>query len=312
MKKVFFTIFLLLFLANNESVAQTDDIQIILDEGSYFELNEEEVDNFSNKALTAYESDKFKQAGLFFIKAFKYSSGRDRSLLYNGLNSFISAEDVDNATVCYDKFLEVGIDDLKKKELLKLHKNMAIIYDTQNDSEKFFQVIDRAIVLNENENEIDFFLIKANHYFKTGDTTNFMLNLNKVHQIDPNHFNTNYNLGFLYYEKGDFNKSKYHYQKALKANKKSEAANLNYAVLLLSQENEIIEEMNSLGVSREDSKKYDALKKQREKIHKSAIPYLKKVLKINSKNTEVIKTLTAIYEGLGYDKKIEKLKKQTS
>jgi len=310
MKKTLYTIFLILFLIGNYSIAQTLEGKVTLSSDSYFELNNEEIENFKNKAVVAYENEEFQQAGFLFVEAFKYSAGTDNNLLSNGLTSFVSARDVDNSNACYDKLLEGAINSLKKKTQFSLHRNMAILYESHDNFEKFVKAIDLARTLD--KDEVDLLLMKANYYFEKGDTPNFIVTLEQAHHIDSKHFTVNYNLGYLYYDGGDFDKAKYHYKKALKADKKSEAANMNYAVLLLSQENDIINEMNNLGHSKSDLKKYDSLKKERERIHKSVIPYLEKVLKINNKNAEVIRTLTAIYEGLGYDKKIEKLQKQTS
>lgn len=66
--------------------------------------------------------------------------------------------------------------------------------------------------------------------------------------------------------------------------------------------------MNNLGYSKKDKKEYDLLTKKRKEIHKSLVPYLKKVLKANSNNKEAAKTLITIYNGLGKDRKAKKIK----
>ena len=56
--------------------------------------------------------------------------------------------------------------------------------------------------------------------------------------------------------------------------------------------------MNKLGTSAPEMKKYDVLKKQREDLYKSAIPFLKKVTELDPQNIEAIKTLIGVYNAI--------------
>jgi hypothetical protein len=68
--------------------------------------------------------------------------------------------------------------------------------------------------------------------------------------------------------------------------------------------------MNKLGTSPADTKKYDVLKKQREDVYKSAIPYLEKVTELDSENVEAIKTLIGVYNALEMTDKAKALKEK--
>jgi hypothetical protein len=70
------------------------------------------------------------------------------------------------------------------------------------------------------------------------------------------------------------------------------------AALKLESENAIIAEMNKLGTSDKDMKRYAALKAQRQSIFKSVIPYLVKALEVDPKNEDVSKTLLGVYSAL--------------
>ena len=61
-------------------------------------------------------------------------------------------------------------------------------------------------------------------------------------------------------------------------------AYLNLVSLILEQENTIVEEMNSLGTSRAENKKYDELKLKRESIYMECVPILQKLIEIDSKS----------------------------
>ena len=73
---------------------------------------------------------------------------------------------------------------------------------------------------------------------------------------------------------------------------------MNMAVLILDQEKGIIDEMNKLGTSAADNKKYDELKVKREKVYRDATPYLSKVLELNPKDINAATTLMNLYSAL--------------
>jgi tetratricopeptide (TPR) repeat protein len=75
-------------------------------------------------------------------------------------------------------------------------------------------------------------------------------------------------------------------------------AYINLAALKLEGEKVIIDEMNKLGNSEKDMKRYNVLKTKRENLFKSAIPYLQKAYDIDPKNIDVAKTLLNVYSAL--------------
>jgi len=56
--------------------------------------------------------------------------------------------------------------------------------------------------------------------------------------------------------------------------------------------------MNKLGTSPKDMKRYEVLKKQREDLFRSAVPFLQKAVELDPKNTDVVKTLLNVYSAL--------------
>ena len=57
---------------------------------------------------------------------------------------------------------------------------------------------------------------------------------------------------------------------------------MNLVALILEQEQEIVEQMNSLGTSAADNAKYDALKTDREELYKECVPILKSLIEIGA------------------------------
>src|SRR5690606_21629481 len=99
-----------------------------------------------------------------------------------------------------------------------------------------------------------------------------------------------------------------YYEKALELDPVYEAALINIAVLKLSGEDALVEEMNSLGNSRADNQKYDQLKQQRNDIYSETLPYLEKALKLKPDSQEVVRTLMNIYGQLADEVKYKEMK----
>lgn len=103
-----------------------------------------------------------------------------------------------------------------------------------------------------------------------------------------------------------------YYERAIELDPKKESPMINLAILKLSAEEPLIEEMNSLGMSAADNRRYEELKAQREDIYRDVVPLLERANKINPKNIEVIRTLMNIYGQLGDDAKVEEMRAKLS
>ncbi|MDG2431871.1 hypothetical protein [Flavobacterium sp.] len=84
----------------------------------------------------------------------------------------------------------------------------------------------------------------------------------------------------------------------MEINPKYVNAYINLAALKLENEKPIIDEMNKLGTSDKDMKRYEVLKKQREAVFRSVIPYLEKAFEVDAKNEAVSSTLINVYSAL--------------
>ena len=73
---------------------------------------------------------------------------------------------------------------------------------------------------------------------------------------------------------------------------------VNIGVLILSREGAIVEEMNSLGTTEADNKRYDELARNRLEIYKEALPYIEKAYSIDSSKEDIKNTITNIKNAL--------------
>jgi len=132
--------------------------------------------------------------------------------------------------------------------------------------------------------------------------------MSEVVASDPNNPELYYNLGVGSAELGEKEKAMGYYKKVIELDPEYAPAHINTAVLILSKESELNEQMNALGTSKADYKKYDELKEVKTELYRSALPYLEKAVSLRPDNVEIVRTLMGIYSQLGQDDKFKAMK----
>jgi tetratricopeptide (TPR) repeat protein len=132
--------------------------------------------------------------------------------------------------------------------------------------------------------------------------------IEEVLQKSPNDADLYYNLGVIAGTSKNEAEAEKYYLKAIELNPKYSNAYLNLAILKLDVDVKIVEEMNTLGNSAKDNKRYDELKGEREKVFRVALPYLEKVVELEPGNIEAKQTLLNVYTSLDMTDKYKALK----
>ena len=127
---------------------------------------------------------------------------------------------------------------------------------------------------------------------------------------DPNNHILYFNLGVITAEQGDRAKARAYYETAIELNSSYAASYLNLAALILDEEPELVEKMNSLGNSRADNIKYEQFQKQREGLFLEAVPVLEKLTEIDPSNFEALNTLKNIFGTIGDAANFKKMKEK--
>ena len=140
---------------------------------------------------------------------------------------------------------------------------------------------------------------RSNIKWELGDVESYKSLISQALEIDPSNADLLFNLGVVSADNDDIENAKIYYNKAISVDPKYTKAYLNIAALILSQEEGIIEEMNSLGTSNADYNRYDDLQDVRNNIYKEAIPYLETILSIENNNISAARTLRNIYSAVG-------------
>ena len=300
-----------------------------------------EIQTYANEV---YNSGNFKEAAFNYNLAHKMSPNKT-DLLYYAAVSAINGNDYNTALVYYEKLKELkytgiitkyyatSVETGAEKEISEVEyslfqkskdyenvreedtksvypniiKSIALLYDNLGMQEKAIQAVEEARA--ENPTDVDLILTEANINFRLGNNERYSELVSEALKQDPNNATLYYNLGVVSSELGEKKDARNYYSKAIELDPKMQNAYLNIVSLILEQENAIVEEMNSLGTSRAENKKYDELKLKRESIYMECVPILQKLIEIDSKsNIEAIQTLKNIYATVGDTEGFSKMK----
>jgi len=197
---------------------------------------------------------------------------------------------------------EMRVTESKKGEIAK---NIALIYISQGKDEEAMAAIEDA--KKENPEDTSLMQAEADVQYKLGNVEKYKEIMETIVSKDPENPDLLYNLGVSASKLGDNDKALEYYNKAIELKPDYTNAQINAASLILSKETSIVDEMNGLGNSAKDNKRYDVLKAERENLYKSAVPYLEGALKSDSDNVEAVRTLMNIFYQLD-DPKAEEMK----
>ena len=175
-------------------------------------------------------------------------------------------------------------------------KNIALIYKELGQNDKALAAIEAA--RSSNPDDVGLIITAANIYFELDNKEAFKVAMAEAIEKEPNNPVLYYNLGVVSGELGEKDVAVSYYEKSIELDPTNENSYLNLVALILDGEQDIVDEMNSLGTSRADNLKYDELKELRENLYKECVPILQDLISINN-NIEAIRTLMNIYGTIG-------------
>ena len=175
-------------------------------------------------------------------------------------------------------------------------KNIALIYKELGQNDKALAAIEAA--RSSNPDDVGLIITAANIYFELDNKEAFKVAMSEAIEKEPNNPVLYYNLGVVSGELGEKDVAISYYEKSIELDPTNENSYLNLVALILEGEQDIVDQMNSLGTSRSDNLKYDELKGLRENLYKECVPILQDLITINN-NVEAIRTLMNIYGTIG-------------
>ncbi len=296
-----------------------------------------------NNAVEDQNKDNNLMASKKLYESYKLGK-KDTLYLYYAANSALNAQDYDTALEYYNtlidldydgsetlyqaKNVETGVvetfgnkvlrdasvksgshtqpnDEVTPSKKGEIAKFISLIYIEQDKPDQAIEAM--KIAKEENPNDIPLMQAEADLYYKLGDMNKYKDIMSKISELSPDDPIIFYNLGVSTEKLEDFDKAKEFYLKAIELDPKMANAYNNVASIILKKDREITEEMNKLGMSAADTKKYDKLKAQKIEVLKEAIPYLQKTIELDSTNLNAMKYLKSIYYQIGNNEKAKEM-----
>ena len=301
-----------------QAATSVDKIKNLLINSAVAATKENNNIDGAKKLYQAYMLDKKDTINLYYA-ASTYVAAKDydkamelyselKKLNYSGkMTQYLAVSKINDqennfATAAErDKAVKLGTHEKPRTEEIpskrgEIYKNMALILVEKGQIAEAKQAVADAVKANPDDNSLK--LTEANLYLQTKDFEKYKQIINDVLAKNPNDYALIYNLGVIAANNNNNEEAEKYYKKTIELKPDYLNAYINLAVLKLQNEKVLIEEMNKLGTSDKDMKRYDVLKKKREDLFISVLPYLKKAYELDPENEDVAKTLSVVYSAL--------------
>jgi tetratricopeptide (TPR) repeat protein len=258
-------------------------------------------------SVTALDYDK----ALSYYNELKALNYTGEKTVYWAVNKTSKVEESFSTTNERDLFIKAGTHEKPRDEKLEsqrgeIYKNIALILIEKGRNEEAKLAVADARKANPNDKSL--ILTEVDLYLKLKDFDTYTRLANQALANDPNNVDLLYNLGVLSSDGNKLEEAEKYYKRALEIDPNYFNANLNLAELKLRGDEKFVAEMNKLGTSEKDNKRYEVLKAEREKNFKSILPYLEKAVEIKPDNDAAKRTLLSVYNALEMTDKYKALK----
>ena len=282
----------------------------------------------AKKLYDAYLLDKKDTINLYYaastyVNAKEYETAYNaydelKKLNYSGkgtnfyaVNKINGEEQIFSTAKERDQMVKLGTHEKPRNEELpskrgEIYKNMALILVQNGKVAEAKKAIAEARVANPEDKTL--ILTEANLYLDTKDFDTYKKLITEVLAQSPNDADLVFNLGVISYNAKNLVEAEKYYKRAIEIKPDYVNAYLNLAILKLDADKKLFEEIQKLGNSEKDNKRYEVLKKQREVVFTSALPYLEKASELDGTNEEVKGTLLSVYRALEMTEKAKALK----
>ncbi|MCF6132279.1 tetratricopeptide repeat protein [Flavobacterium wongokense] len=188
----------------------------------------------------------------------------------------------------------------------EIYKNIALILKEKGKTAEALTAITDA--RKENPNDDSLILAEAELYLANKDFDTYTKLVNQALEKNPNNADLVYNLAVISANNNKLDEAEKYYKRALEIDGNYFNALLNLSELKLRADEKLVTEMNKLGTSDKDNKRYEVIKAEREKNFKSILPYLEKAVELKPTDEPASKTLLSVYRALEMTDKASALK----
>lgn len=252
-------------------------------------------------AASTYVNAKDYDTALKLYEELKVLNYSGKATYYYAVNKVNNQEDFFNTAADRDRMVKMGTHEKPRTENVpskrgEIYKNVALIYVQQGKMDLAKKAVSDARKANPDDTSL--ILTEANLYLESKDMNTYKKLISEALEKNPNDVDLIFNLGVVSAGAKNYAEAEKFYTKVMELDPKYINAYINMAAMKLDDEKVIIDEMNKLGTSADDMKRYNVLKKKREDLFRSTIPYLEKAVALDPKNVDVAKTLLNVYSAL--------------
>ena len=273
-------------------------------------LDKKDTINLYYAASTYVNAKEYETAYTIYdeLKKLNYSG---KGTNYYAVNKINGEEQFFATAKERDQMVKLGTHEKPRTEEIpskrgEIYKNMALILVQNGKVAEAKKAIAEARVANPEDKTL--ILTEANLYLDTKDFDTYKKLITEVLAQSPNDADLVFNLGVISYNAKNLVEAETYYKRAIEIKPDYVNAYLNLAILKLDADKKLFEEIQKLGNSEKDNKRYEVLKKQREAVFASALPYLEKASELDAANEEVKGTLLSVYRALEMTEKAKALK----
>ena len=277
---------------------------------SVYKLDSKDVDKLFYAASFSVNAADFDTALQYYYELKKLNYTGEYTIFY-AYNKTSKQEEAFNNKAERDLFLKSGSHEKPRDEKTsskrgEIYKNIALILVEKGKIEEAKSAVAEARIANPDDTSL--ILTEADLFLKVNDFDTYTKLVNQALVNNPNNADLVYNLGVIAGNANKIEDAEKYYKRALEIDPNYFNANLNLAELLLRADQKFVDEMNKLGTSEKDNKRYEVLKAEREKNFKSLLPYLEKAYELQPDNDGAKKTLMSVYNALEMTDKYKALK----
>lgn len=307
-------------------------------------MRQEAVTMASKLASDAYQNKNYKIAAPAFEQVYRFSP-QDTTYLFNAAVLAVQNKDYDTALKHYQELKNLGYDgseviySAKNKETGKFEnfpnkaqrdlmvksknytspkqektpsrkaeiiKSIALIYLEQGKQQEAIQAFEDA--RKAYPKDANLVIQQAYIYYQMNDNDKFKDLMLEASELEPNNPDIQYNIGVVNLQQKQYDTAKKYFEKALALRPDYASAAVNLSTLYINQGNALVEQMNNLGNTKADIKKYDELKAQKDALFMEGAKVLENYTQAQGKNNEVLEQLQNIYKALGDSKNFKRIK----
>lgn len=258
---------------------------------------------YFNKAITAYNEQDYKKAFEMSENTLYFIPGDTSVLLNAGVYFGPAANEDDKSLALMREYINKG-----GKSADPYIMSFGILRDKKKDLEGALKIAQEAIA--KYPDNAEFPKYELDIFIKTNRLPEAKAAMEKQVAGDATDKESRYFLGVINMELKDYKEARRWFDEALKIDPKYFEPNLAVAELVFMDAKEVKQQMNQLGITKDDMKKRIELDKTYVEKLKVAQPYFENCEKLAPDDPKVLDNLLNIYSDLGNDAQVARITKR--